>query len=236
MLKSFFAFIALSFMLMGLQPAVLHAGAISYSPPDVGAPSRRVGAGVRGTDTARELPFIGALIPKTTGLTSQAQPTLYWTSDLSVNYPVQISLQYASPKSLKEREDVLFLSLDSVKAGVHAINLQEHNISLKPDVLYKWGVTVVVSDIDKNTTPAADPFADGHIIYQPMSKALEAELEKTPAAQKAAVYAKNGIWYDAVSTLSQQIEQHPENQGLKQTRLELMQQVMLPDEITKMLK
>jgi len=231
MFSRYLSLTVLSLMFIGETPQV-YAGDVVYSPPDVGAPSRRVGAGVRsGKDIGKATPFIGALIPKTTGLTLQAQPTLYWTSNLSVKRPLEIVLQHAKPTSTKERLPLLSLTLKTVDAGLHAIDLKAHNVRLKPDVLYQWSVTAIMSDM-----PSGDAFASGYILYQPMSAVLSKKLADTPPSEQANFYANNGIWYDAVSTLSQQIAQQPNNQALKQNRIKLMQQVVLPDEVIDMLK
>jgi hypothetical protein len=41
------------------------------------------------------------------------------------------------------------------------------------------------------------------------------------------VYAEAGIWYDALSVLTAQIEANPENKTLRETRADLLRQVGL---------
>ena len=54
--------------------------------------------------------------------------------------------------------------------------------------------------------------------------------EKIAAAAPAAlpnVYAEAGIWYDALSVLTDQIEANPDNKTLRETRADLLRQVGL---------
>ena len=233
MLNRYLSVTFLGIMLsVGMEIPTVFAGDLTYNPPDVGAPSRRVGAGVRsGHNIDQVTPFIGVLIPKTTGLTLSAQPTLYWTADITAKRPLEIVLQYAKPTSIKERKPLLSIKLDEVNAGLHAIDLKAHKITLKPDVLYQWSVTVVMSDM-----PSGDAFASGYIQYKTMSADFKQQLAKTPVSEQANLFAKKGIWYDALHALGQQIKQQPDNEALKQTRVNLLKKVTLPAEVIKMVK
>ena len=56
---------------------------------------------------------------------------------------------------------------------------------------------------------------------------LKQKLASTTPATLPGVYAEAGIWYDALSVLSDQIETHPEDQTLRRTRADLLRQVGL---------
>ena len=60
----------------------------------------------------------------------------------------------------------------------------------------------------------------------PPTPELSAELEKA-GADKSATYAAKGVWYDALSSLSDQIDAAPKDAALRATRADLLQQAGL---------
>ena len=67
--------------------------------------------------------------------------------------------------------------------------------------------------------------AGAWIRLDPASEALQA----TPDARKAMVYAENGIWYDAIGSVSEQIEAAPHDATLRVQRAALLEQVGLSE-------
>jgi hypothetical protein len=62
------------------------------------------------------------------------------------------------------------------------------------------------------------------------SSALEKKLENAKETDFPAIYAKEGVWYEALSSLSGLIRKNPENKGLYRQRASLLEQVGLKRE------
>src|SRR5688500_14153006 len=60
-----------------------------YKPPRVGTPAGRVGGGTRGLGV---LPTLYVLAPNHVGLTTQAQPSLYWYLSQSTTTPIELTV------------------------------------------------------------------------------------------------------------------------------------------------
>ena len=179
-----------------------------YQPPLRGAPATRVGGASRG---AEDQLILNVLAPESTGLTSRAQPTLYWYCSKALPTPLEFTLNDAQAiKPLVEQK------VPVAQPGIHALKL---NYALKPDVEYQWNVA---------TGPrAGDTLAGGTIKYLPLSAALAAPLKAASPQQHPFLYAREGYWYDAIATLSEQIKAQPANRNLREQRAALLEQVGL---------
>jgi hypothetical protein len=188
-----------------------------YVPPKRGAPASRVGGGTRGTDSNG--PSIVALAPDHTGLTNRAQPTLYWY--LSQPAATQLEITIINDESINP---LLEKSLPTPKqAGIQSVSLADQGITLKPGVEYRWFVALVPDKSQRSN----DIIAGGTIMYVKQDAALGSKLSaaKTPA-DKAATLAQEGVWYDAIDTLSTAINKSGSS-ALKQQRAALLSQVGL---------
>ncbi len=74
-----------------------------------------------------------------------------------------------------------------------------------------------------------DVVANGVIKRTEPSSKLAAQLAQARELDKPSIYASNGIWYDAVESLSTQIQKSPDDEALKQERAGLLKQVALAD-------
>jgi hypothetical protein len=191
------------------------AGALVYRPPLRGAPASRVGGGTRGVDTESWTLYV--LAPEDTGLTTAAQPTLYWFTSQPIRRPVEITL--TRPGATRP---VLEVTLQGPhRAGVHAIPLARWKVTIEPEAEYEWFVSVV-SDPSQRST---DQVAGGTIRRVSPPEGLQAPARGAPGA--AAAYAEAGLWYDAVEALSRQIDATPDSRALREQRAALMRQVGL---------
>jgi hypothetical protein len=109
--------------------------------------------------------------------------------------------------------------------GVHALSLAQHNITLKPGVEYQWFVAAVVNPAQRSN----DVVAGGTIKRVAETDAVRARVKETPAANRPALYASEGIWYDAVEDLSRLISAEPSNRSLREQRAALLEQVGLKE-------
>ena len=178
--------------------------AVSYKPPLRGAPATRVGGGTRSIGT--QALTVNVLAPNETGFTTHDKPTVYWYVSEPLNTPVELTLTTTEP--LKDAvPTTLELTLQPpIAQGVHALRLGDHGVTLKPGVEYQWFVAVVSNPAQRSN----DVVAGGGI--------------KRIAPADA---VRDGVWYDALDQLSQQISANPADARLRQQRAALLEQVGL---------
>ena len=197
-----------------------------YTPPKRGAPGGRIGGGTRGIQ--RDMFSLLVLAPDHTGLTSQAQPMLYWfvSSDLS---STSAELTVMDPEGT---QPLLETRLSPpLKTGVHSFRLADHGVRLSPGVPYRWYVALVV-DPDRRSK---DILAGGFIEFVAAPETVAKTVSAANKVDLPRLYAEAGLWYDAIAAISQLIEAAPEDAGLKQQRAALLEQGGL-SEVVKLLK
>jgi hypothetical protein len=183
-----------------------------------GAPASRVGGGTRGTRDAELV--LCVLAPDHTGLTTLAQPTLYWFVSEPPSAPVEISLLAGDAE-----KPVLTRTLPaSTGAGVHALDLSRLGVTLKPGTEYEWFVSVMHDPAQRSK----DVTAGGTIQRVPLEPAIRAEASAAGERGSPLVYARAGLWYDAIAGLSRLIDRNPRDEALRSQRAALLEQVNLP--------
>ncbi len=181
-----------------------------YKPPMLGAPATRVGGASRGTQDSGLI--LSVLAPESTGLTSRPQPTLYWYISKSLSVPLEFTLNDDhSVKPLVE------MKVTAAQPGIHALRI---DYQLKPEVEYQWSIAAI-TDPDQR---AGDTIASGTIKQVHLSAPLAAQLKQASLRQQPFLYAQEGFWYDAIATLSEQIDAHPADRSLREQRAALLEQ------------
>jgi len=189
-----------------------------YKPPLRGSPAGRMGGGTRGASL--ETPVsLSVLVPDHVGLTLQSQPNLYWFLSKKTTQAIEFTI--TEKDAVKPLLEARLKPL--TKAGIQCIRLADHGVQLRPNVPYKWFVAVVTDPARRSR----DIFSGGMIEFQPASADLSAKLGKTPKAKQAFVLAEEGIWYDALSGLSERIDAAPKDLPLRKQRAALLDQVGL---------
>jgi len=176
----------------------------------------RVGGGSRGGSEGA--PLVEVLVPDHVALTTEPKPLLYWYQSKPSKVAFEISV--TEPKNPKPL--MLVQTSGLVPAGVHSFRVSSE---LKPSVVYRWSVAAVLDPQNRSQ----DVVAYGVIKRIPSSPKLAAELAQAREQDKPAIYASNGIWYDAIESLSTQIQHSPSDEALKQERAGLLKQVALAD-------
>jgi hypothetical protein len=184
-----------------------------YKPPLLGAPATRVGGASRGAADSELI--LSVLAPEGTGLTRRAQPTLYWYITKSLSAPLEFTLN--DDHSVKPLVEI---KVTAAQPGIHALRL---NYSLKPEVEYQWSLAAV-ADPDQR---ASDTLASGTIKQDQPSAQLAAQLKQASLQEQPFLYAQEGFWYDAIATLSEQIDAYPADHRLREQRSALLEQVGL---------
>lgn len=197
-------------------PGVAATAAV-YKPPMRGAPASRVGGGTRGSGAADYV--LNVLAPDQTGLTTQAQPTLYWYASGPSTATVEVTV-------IAEADElpVLTQNVNLTRGGVQSFDLAKHGVSLKPDTEYEW----FVSEVLDPTQRSKDVTSGGTIRRVSPDPAVQARAAAAGERQAPMIYAEAGLWYDAIDAVSRLIERHPGDAELHAQRAALFDQVGLP--------
>jgi len=194
-----------------------------YKPPSRGAPASRVGGATRGPGDQR--PQIAVLAPDHTGLTSREQPDLFWY----VSKPVQTRLEITVINDQAE-QPVLEASVSLPKGpGLQRIRLSDHGVKLKPGVEYRWFVGLVVDQKQRSN----DIVASGTIQYTVQPQAVQERLAKVPQGQRYRILAEEGVWYDAIALLADEMDAQPGNGALRRDLGSLLQQVGIAEMVRR---
>lgn len=196
----------------------LETGMPIYVPPPNPGQREIPQATTRGHPTSQTL-VLSALAPNHPGLTGSDQPVLYWFLSKDVNAPVEFTLIDENGTS-----PLLETKLASpMRAGLQSLRLSDYNLRLKPGISYEWSVSVVFDPEHRSR----DALAQGFILYVSPPDELRRKLAQDGHQQAASIYASAGYWYDAVSSLSEQIEADPKQEMYRRQRAALMEQVGL---------
>jgi hypothetical protein len=189
---------------------------IAYVPPLRAAPRMRVGGGTRSATSA--LPKLAALTPAHQGQTIKTAPSVYWFLSERTTQPIELTV--SDPES---DEAVLDVTLPGPHAaGIHGVDLAARGVRLSRARTYQWFVVILVEDV-----VGGDVMSGGAIRRVAPSEELEDELRRAGAAGAAHVYAKHGIWYDALAEISARIDSAPGDAWLREQRVGLLEQVGL---------
>jgi Domain of Unknown Function (DUF928) len=193
------------------------AGGFTYKPPVRGAPASRVGGGSRGSaDITGEL---AVLAPDHTGLTTRSQPTLYWYLSEPANARLDVTV------TNDEQVDPLLEQIIGIPktAGIQSLDLSKVGTSLKPGIEYRWFVSLTPDEQQRSN----DVVASGTIEYVKPDAALENKVASADELTQARIYAEDGIWYDAIDSLSRAIDENPGNANLHAQRADMLDQAGL---------
>lgn len=174
-------------------------------------PARVKGSRVRGS--ADEALSITVIAPDHVGLTTMAQPTLYWHASSPIRGAVAITVQDESSDApaLEAR-----VELDGAR-GMIAVPLQALGVRLATGAEYRWSVAV----LEDEDNPSRNVVTSGYV--RRVSAPARAENDE-PAA-----LAQSGYWYDAISALGERIGREPAQPQWHRQRAALLDQVGLAE-------
>lgn len=191
----------------------------AYTPPQRGAPARRVGGSSRGVTA---LPAVLVLAPDHVGLTASENPSLYWYLSRPTSVRVEITLI-----DDKGETPLIEYALENAQGpAVHRLDLAKHDIRLKPGVEYQWSISVVPNPKERSNDVMA-----GAAVKRVEAPAAVGALRArgVGADELARAYASEGLWYDAIAAYSELIEKSPRDRALREQRAALLEQVGLRD-------
>ena len=190
-----------------------------YKPPLRGCPAGRVGGGTRGIKT--EQPTLIALTPDHVALTVQEKPSFYWY----LSKPTEFKLEFVlidnnAVKPLIEKQITT-----PIQNGINCVRLADLNVRLAPGMQYKWFIVLVLDPEHRSK----DIIASGAIERVEIPQALQRKLAQASKVEALYLYAENGIWCDAMSTISELIDAAPNDVNLRKMRASLLEQVGLSE-------
>lgn len=197
-------------------PASSAAPTLAYVPPHRGAPApgRRIGGGTRSFD--KQGPVVSVLAPDHVGLTAHDQPTLYWFVSETVRMPIEVEVTLMEADGVKP---IMKATLaPPIGPGIQRVNLADHGVHLAPGGQYEWSVALVLDPKRRSR----DIVVSGGIERVTTEQTGEIPAEKTPSRDTVAHYAKAGLWYDTVMSVSDLIAASPTDQSLRQQRADLL--------------
>jgi hypothetical protein len=190
-----------------------------FKPTNVGAPITRLGGATR--STTGPVPRTEALVPEQAGHTLQAQPILYWYLAAKTDDRIDFALIGVDPIN-----PILETTLEGpFEPGIQRIRMANYGVTLQPGLEYQWFVRVIPNPDQR----LYDRIVGGGIQRLDPSVELKAKLAAAPQGDTHYVLAEAGIWYDALDSLSVQIEAARQNENLRAQRAALLNQVGLDD-------
>ena len=176
-------------------PAPPKRKVLNFNAPKNAGPTGPRVDGDGGSRTGGEkLPSIYVLAPKKIALTTQAQPALFWyQADAST---AGFELTVTEPK---KAEPLLSLKGGEKQAGgTHSVSLAKNKVTLVPNVNYQWSIALVPDPKNRSK----DLIASGYVKRVEAPAELAAQIEKATPADRAAIYAQAGFWYDTLQSIS----------------------------------
>lgn len=204
-------------------------------PPNRRIPSGRLkGAASRGNCPAKNKPLT-AIVPATMmdslpgetlatrysvgGLTVAKHPSFwFYLPYTSSNLPIEFVLQ-------DEQGIIVYKSSWNVvhqQAGLVQISIPSTVASLQIGKVYQWLFII-------NCTSEAPPFVKGFVIRVAPNFELQKQLKLATQEQRVALYASNGIWYDALNDLALLRSSNPNNPNFISNWKELMNAAGIDD-------
>ncbi|PMB52896.1 hypothetical protein CEN39_07305 [Fischerella thermalis CCMEE 5201] len=186
-------------------------------PPGPAPGGRRFGGARRGS-CPHVKPPLTALVPLTEqpasvtnvwGLTTEAHPQLwfYLPYTKSSGYPAEFVLLDDQTKDSVYNSAIAL----PTKAGIIKVPVPENAPSLQVGKQYRWFLNIYC-DPQNQSTPI---YVEGVIVRRNPNQSLVKQLQKAQPLQQVAIYAENGFWYDALTTLGQLRQTNPQNRTLQ---------------------
>jgi hypothetical protein len=156
---------------------------------------------------------------KVWGLTVNKHPTLWFYIPPYDNIEQIDFILYDGDESAGKA--VYKISLQSPQIeGIINLSLPKISLPLEIDKLYQWGLKLTMksqASTRRNPTPSqAEEIVRGWIQRKGLNKELSDRIKQSNPRQQAAIYAENGFWYDALSTLALLRRDFPQNLAVRQ--------------------
>lgn len=187
--------------------------AVPPPPSDIGEPGQRYDAGSRGCEdmdkqlTGFKEKRLTALVPVYSGsdlvlgATTAAHPTFWFYVPYQPSYTAKFVLRDQDGKSVVYQTNV---SLPKTP-GVVSLSLPSTVAPLEIGKRYHWYFKIYC------TAQQPPGFVDGWIQRKSLNPTLKSQLEKATRGERVALYAANGIWYEALTAASELRRTNPKD-------------------------
>lgn len=197
---------------------------VTFDPPGDGKPDDTAGGASRDGGTCPQdanalSPSFTPLKPTThAGLTVAAHPTFFI-------YVPQTSAQKAVFVLKDEKEDYYYQTVLPIPrtAGILSFRLPDDAPTLEVGKTYQWSFIMVCGEGIRPDSPGVE----GRIRRIEPNQALSSQLKNLSPLERAALYGKNGIWYDTIANLAEQRRSQPNDSTLVATWETLLKSVGL---------
>ncbi|MGC9526897.1 MAG: DUF928 domain-containing protein [Limnospira sp.] len=202
-------------------------------PPGQGMPSRTAAGGSRGTcPSAEQLgESLTALVPNLIrsqeigpdlrGYTVEPKPVFYFY------LPAADGVEAAFSLKDEDGQDVYQMSVPIPdKTGIVGVKLPEDAPALETGKTYRWSFGIVCQSADGEKVPEV-VFVSGDIRRIEPDGTLAQQLAQADPVERAALYARHGIWFESLATLAALRQERPEDVTLASRWEELLNSVGL---------
>ena len=185
---------------------LLSSGQVDFTLPDfsdVGRPRRRIGGGSRGPCRVADNPPLTALAPdNSAGLTVAEAPTFWFYVPYTLN--ADNSLEFV----LKDENNEVYktrFSGNQTAPGIVNLPLPT-TISLEANKDYNWYMLVYCD----SQNPNRFVYVDG-LVRRIERSDINSQLESATPQERTALYATEGLWYDTLTNLANNLRLSPNN-------------------------
>ena len=190
-----------------------------YKPPMLSKPTRTVGGGSRGVgDTA---PAVYAIVPNHVAQSASRQPSLFWYLDGLPSGSAKIEFTLIDDEADTPLVEKTLTAPKS--AGLQRIRLSDFGARLESGTEYQWSIAMSTPGTDHSK----DVISFGWIDYVGRSEGVAARLAADDADRSAFIYADEGIWYDALTSIDDSIERDSGAANFKVARASLLEEAGL---------
>jgi Domain of Unknown Function (DUF928) len=199
------------------------------TPPAGLAPGGRRYGGARRGSCPNVEPKLTALVPSSEqpasvtnvwALTTMERPTLW------VYLPYTTSSQYPADFVVQD-EDANLIAKTAIalseKPGIIPIPLPANTPPLAEGKQYRWFFNIYCG---KDSPPI---YVEGVVRRVALSPTVSQELATAQPKQRFAIYAKNGIWHEALTTIAELRQKNPQDRTLATQWSELLQAIGLDE-------
>lgn len=196
---------------------------VKFDPPGTGKPKETAGGASRGNPCSREQVSVGGcvtpLMPvNQEGLTVTERPTfLVYVPETSAKQ-VFFSLVDESRNYQYQKK----ISLPG-KGGIVSFKLPDDAPALEVGKNYQWSFILIG---EQGLRPDS-PGVQGEIRRVELNQALMSQLQQVSPIERAALYGKEGIWYETVGTLAELVRSQPMDAALADNWKQLLSSVGL---------
>ncbi|MBH8565580.1 DUF928 domain-containing protein [Nostoc sp. CENA67] len=217
----------------------------SWPQPESGNPGGRVRGGAKRSLCELQScpsvnPQLTALVPFTEkaesvtnvwGLTTEANPTFWFyvpytkdaaNKDCASTTEFVLQKDEDSSPTYKEYKEAIALP---AQPGVISISLPANAPSLEIGKQYRWFLTINCN----SDQPSNPTYVEGVIKRVNLKPEIAQQLKRATPLQQFTIYAQNGIWYNALSTLAKLRQQYPQDAVLKAEWKNLLSSIRLDD-------